>query len=215
MKNCGTCEKLGKNVTHCHTCNTKVEIFPLKSPFSPYQHCSWAIFQRTRGVPWIFPTGWNQRYRERGCSDHQWGTQLWKRGRWYYQYQLPTLWFQNRIINISIIDIPFCHTELKMFAGLGVDCVGMSSIPESLVAHHCGMKVAIISHEGLTLVAIVINSSSSSSSYKSSGINHHYDQNVEVLAFSLVTNQCHLDPVLHSSAAPNHQVSLSLSSSAR
>jgi purine-nucleoside phosphorylase len=56
--------------------------------------------------------------------------------------------------------------ELKMFAGLGVDCVGMSSIPESLVAHHCGMKV---------------------------------------LAFSLVTNQCHLDPVLHSSAAPNHQ----------
>merc|ERR1711971_1153131 len=52
------------------------------------------------------------------------------------------------------------------FAGLGVDCVGMSSIPESLVAHHCGMKV---------------------------------------LAFSLVTNQCHLDPVLHSSAAPNHQ----------
>merc|ERR1712032_1435787 len=50
--------------------------------------------------------------------------------------------------------------ELKMFAGLGVDCVGMSSIPESLVAHHCGMKV---------------------------------------LAFSLVTNQCHLDPVLHSS----------------
>merc|ERR1712212_1177684 len=53
-----------------------------------------------------------------------------------------------------------------MFAGLGVDCVGMSSIPESLVAHHCGMKV---------------------------------------LAFSLVTNQCHLDPVLHSSAAPNHQ----------
>merc|ERR1712147_512394 len=31
--------------------------------------------------------------------------------------------------------------ELKMFAGLGVDCVGMSSIPESLVAHHCGMSV--------------------------------------------------------------------------
>merc|ERR1712179_133736 len=28
---------------------------------------------------------------------------------------------------------------------------------------------------------------------------------MKVLAFSLVTNQCHLDPVLHSSAAPNHQ----------
>merc|ERR1712123_167224 len=31
--------------------------------------------------------------------------------------------------------------ELKMFSMLGVDCVGMSSIPESLVAHHCGMSV--------------------------------------------------------------------------
>ena len=35
-------------------------------------------------------------------------------------------------------------SELKMFAGLGVDCVGMSSIPESLVAHHSGMKVFVI-----------------------------------------------------------------------
>jgi len=35
--------------------------------------------------------------------------------------------------------------ELKMFAGLGVDCVGMSSIPESLVAHHSGMKVLAFS----------------------------------------------------------------------
>ena len=31
--------------------------------------------------------------------------------------------------------------ELKMFFMLGVDCIGMSSIPESLVAHHCGMEV--------------------------------------------------------------------------
>ena len=35
-------------------------------------------------------------------------------------------------------------SELKMFAGLGVDCVGMSSIPESLVAHHSGMKAFVI-----------------------------------------------------------------------
>ena len=28
--------------------------------------------------------------------------------------------------------------ELKMFSMLGVDCVGMSSIPECLTAHHCG-----------------------------------------------------------------------------
>eukprot|EP00092_Neocalanus_flemingeri_P039766 GFUD01043305.1.p1 GENE.GFUD01043305.1~~GFUD01043305.1.p1 ORF type:complete len:317 (-),score=99.96 GFUD01043305.1:30-980(-) len=56
--------------------------------------------------------------------------------------------------------------ELKMFSMLGVDCVGMSSIPESLVAHHCGMSV---------------------------------------LAFSLITNQCHLDIDSHTSAAPNHE----------
>jgi len=56
--------------------------------------------------------------------------------------------------------------ELKMFTMLGVDCVGMSSIPESLVAHHCGMSV---------------------------------------LAFCLITNQCHLDIESHTSAAPNHQ----------
>jgi len=56
--------------------------------------------------------------------------------------------------------------ELKMFHLLGVDCVGMSSIPECLVAHHCG---------------------------------------IEVLAFCLVTNQCHLDMENHQSAAPNHQ----------
>ena len=31
--------------------------------------------------------------------------------------------------------------ELKMFSLLGVDCVGMSSIPECLTAHHAGMNV--------------------------------------------------------------------------
>jgi len=31
--------------------------------------------------------------------------------------------------------------ELKMMARMGVDCVGMSNIPESLVGHHCGMQL--------------------------------------------------------------------------
>ena len=31
--------------------------------------------------------------------------------------------------------------ELKMFSMLGVDCVGMSSIPECLTACHCGLQV--------------------------------------------------------------------------
>jgi len=54
--------------------------------------------------------------------------------------------------------------ELKMFSMLGVDCVGMSSIPECLTAHHCGLQV---------------------------------------LAFSLVTNQCNLDVANMTSAAPS------------
>jgi len=56
--------------------------------------------------------------------------------------------------------------ELKMFSILGVDCVGMSSIPECLTAHHAG---------------------------------------ISVLAFCLVTNQCHVDVITHTSAPPNHQ----------
>ena len=32
--------------------------------------------------------------------------------------------------------------ELKMFSMLGVDCVGMSSIPECLTAHHCGTNIS-------------------------------------------------------------------------
>merc|ERR1711936_1406898 len=47
--------------------------------------------------------------------------------------------------------------ELKMLRELGVDSVGMSTIPETIAAHHCGMKVFACSLIAKMVVAISKN----------------------------------------------------------
>ena len=78
--------------------------------------------------------------------------------------------------------------ELKMFSMLGADCVGMSSIP--------GTK--------FTMISVQIRNSRVSVS--ECLVAHHCG--MAVLAFCLVTNLCAIDPVLHTSAAPNHQAKI-------
>ena len=64
-----------------------------------------------------------------------------------------------------------------MFSLLGVDCVGMSSIPESLVAHHAGMQV-----QGRNKCSMC----------------------PQVLAFCLVTNVCIVDTATNTRCAGGH-----------
>ncbi|KAI3383591.1 hypothetical protein SNEBB_007830 [Seison nebaliae] len=45
-------------------------------------------------------------------------------------------------------------SETRMFRLLGIDCVGMSTIPEVIAARHCGLKIF-----GLSLVTNVVNTS--------------------------------------------------------
>ena len=35
--------------------------------------------------------------------------------------------------------------EIRAFRTLGADVIGMSTVPEVIIAHHCGLKVAVVS----------------------------------------------------------------------
>ena len=51
----------------------------------------------------------------------------------------------NQGVYISVLGPNYeTAAEIKAFRILGADAIGMSTVPEVLVANHCGMKVAVI-----------------------------------------------------------------------
>ena len=67
--------------------------------------------------------------------------------------------------------------EIRAFRLLGADAVGMSTVPEVLVAHHCGMKVAVIAT--ITNFATGLNSTA-----------HSHDSVVQTAALAVKKLDC-------------------------